>query len=77
MSTVFTTALAQLRRFRGDGTFAGWLFQIARNVVRDVQRRPSAVPLADESTDSEPDAEDVLWALVVERPLGILDAGFL
>src|SRR5262249_1081174 len=36
-STVFTTALAQLRRFRGDGTFAGWLFQIARNAVRDVQ----------------------------------------
>ena len=32
-STVFTTALGQLWRFRGDGTFAGWLFQIARNAV--------------------------------------------
>ena len=30
VSTVFTTALAQLRSFRGDGAFAGWLFQIAR-----------------------------------------------
>jgi hypothetical protein len=28
-STVFTTALAQLGRFRGDGSFAGWLFQVA------------------------------------------------
>ena len=46
-STVFTTALAQLGRFRGDGSFAGWLFQIARNAVRDVHRRPSwsALPL--------------------------------
>src|SRR5437899_2295637 len=42
VSTVFTTALGQLGRFRGDGSFAGWLFQIARNAVRDVQRRPSA-----------------------------------
>ena len=41
-STVFTTALAQLGRFRGDGSFAGWLFQIARNAVRDVHRRPIA-----------------------------------
>ncbi len=57
-STVFTTALGQLRRFRGDGTFAGWLFQIARNAVRDVQRRPAAVALPDEATASEPDVEE-------------------
>ena len=57
-STVFTTALAQLRRFRGDGTFAGWLFQIARNAVLDVQRKPAAVPLPDEATSSEPDVEE-------------------
>jgi RNA polymerase sigma-70 factor (ECF subfamily) len=57
-STVFTTALGQLRHFRGDGTFAGWLFQIARNAVRDVQRRPPAVPLPDEATSSEPDPEE-------------------
>ncbi len=57
-STVFTTALGQLRRFRGDGTFAGWLFQIARNTVRDVQRRPTSTPLPDEATASEPDVEE-------------------
>jgi RNA polymerase sigma-70 factor, ECF subfamily len=57
-STVFTTALAQLRRFRGDGTFAGWLFQIARNAVRDVERRPSPAELPDEAAGSEPDAEE-------------------
>lgn len=57
-STVFTTALAHLRRFRGDGTFAGWLFQIARNAVRDVQRKPAPVSLPDEATSSEPDLEE-------------------
>ena len=57
-STVFTTALGQLRRFRGDGTFAGWLFQIARNAVRDVQRRPAAAPLPDHAGLSEPDVEE-------------------
>jgi RNA polymerase sigma-70 factor, ECF subfamily len=57
-STVFTTALGQLRRFRGNGSFAGWLFQIARNAVRDAQRRSAAVPLPDEATSSEPDLEE-------------------
>jgi len=43
-STVFTTALAQLASFRGDGSFAGWLFQIARNRVIKflVQARPGS-----------------------------------
>jgi RNA polymerase sigma-70 factor (ECF subfamily) len=35
---VFVTALEQLARFRGEGSFAGWLFQIARNAVRDSLR---------------------------------------
>ena len=66
-STVFTTALAQLRRFRGDGAFAGWLFQIARNAVRDVQRRPATVPLPDDVASLqpgslEPDLEERLLA---------------
>jgi len=38
-SQVFTAALAQIGRFRGQGSFAGWLFQIARNAVHDVQRQ--------------------------------------
>jgi RNA polymerase sigma factor (sigma-70 family) len=62
VSTVFTTALGQLRRFRGHGTFAGWLFQIARNAVRDVQRGPALVPLPDEATAFEPDVEERLLA---------------
>ena len=57
-STVFTTALGQLRRFRGDGSFAGWLFQIARNAVRDVHRRPSTASLPVEPEASEPDPEE-------------------
>jgi RNA polymerase sigma-70 factor, ECF subfamily len=61
-SAVFTNALGQLRRFRGDGTFAGWLFQIARNAVRDSQRRPAAAPLVREVAASEPDLEERLLA---------------
>ena len=61
-STVFTTALAQLGRFRGDGSFAGWLFQIARNAVRDVHRRPALNALPYELTGSEPDVEEQFLA---------------
>jgi RNA polymerase sigma-70 factor (ECF subfamily) len=61
-STVFTTALAQLRRFRGDGSFAGWLFQIARNAVRDVYRRPPAEPLPLEAVSSEPGVDEQFLA---------------
>ena len=57
-STVFTTALAQLGRFRGDGSFAGWLFQIARNAVRDVHRRPRLESLPPEAAGSEPGVEE-------------------
>jgi len=61
-STVFTTALAQLGRFRGDGSFAGWLFQIARNAVRDVHRRPPSEPLPLDAVCAEPDVEERLLA---------------
>jgi RNA polymerase sigma-70 factor, ECF subfamily len=57
-STVFTTALAQLERFRGDGSFAGWLFQIARNAVRDAHRTAPAVPVVTDAVASEPDLEE-------------------
>jgi RNA polymerase sigma-70 factor, ECF subfamily len=57
VSTVFTTALGQLSSFRGDGIFASWLFQIARNTVRDVHRRPAPLPLPDATPASEPGVE--------------------
>ena len=50
-SQVFTTALAQLGRLRTDASFAGWLFQIARNAVHDAQRRRPTVALADDRPD--------------------------
>jgi RNA polymerase sigma-70 factor (ECF subfamily) len=61
-STVFTTALAQLGRFRGDGGFAGWLFQIARNAVRDVHRRRQVEPLPLEAISPGPDVEEQVLA---------------
>jgi RNA polymerase sigma-70 factor, ECF subfamily len=57
-SQVFTTALEQLGRFRGQGSFAGWLFQIARNAVRDVQRRRPLVALAEDRAAFEPTPEE-------------------
>src|SRR5262249_53839004 len=61
-STVFTTALARLGRFRGDGSFAGWLFQIARNAVRDVHRRPVVEPLPLDAACSGPGLEEQFLA---------------
>lgn len=59
-SHVFVTALAQLGRFRARGTFAGWLFQIARNAVYDVQRQRVVEPLPDERVATEPGPEERL-----------------
>ena len=53
-SVVFTKALEHLGRFRGQGSFAGWLFQIARNAVRDVQRQREAEPLVDDRPANGP-----------------------
>jgi RNA polymerase sigma-70 factor (ECF subfamily) len=59
-SQVFTTALEQLGRFRGEGSFAGWLFQIARNAVHDVQRRRTTEPLVEERAAADPSPEEHL-----------------
>lgn len=61
-SMVFTTALEQIGRFRGEGSFAGWLFQIARNTVLDVHRRRPTVPLAEERPDVDPTPEEQMLA---------------
>lgn len=61
-STVFMTALAQLGRFRGDGSFAGWLFQIARNAVHDVHRRPAVEPLPLDAAAPDPGVEEQFLA---------------
>jgi RNA polymerase sigma-70 factor (ECF subfamily) len=67
-SHIFTTALSKLNSFRGRGPFAAWLFKIARNAVRDEQRRtrrPTAglsAALADGLATSEPGPEELLFA---------------
>lgn len=76
-SAVFTTALTKLEGFRGEGSFAGWLFQIARNAVYDRQRQPvpeqlsENVPAVDSSVEQrlvDQERADLLRALV--RSLG-------
>jgi len=57
-SQVFTTALAQLGRFRGRGSFAGWLFQIARNAVHDVIRQRVTRPFPEAGAAAEPGPEE-------------------
>src|SRR5207247_9161695 len=37
-SMIFTSALERIDQFAGRGTFASWLFQIARNAISDVHR---------------------------------------
>ena len=38
-ATTFRKALASLGRYREQGSFAAWLFSIARHTLRDYQRR--------------------------------------
>lgn len=61
-SQVFMTALEQIGRFRGEGSFAGWLFQIARNAVYDVQRRRVVEPFVIERAAIEPSPEERVLA---------------
>jgi RNA polymerase sigma-70 factor (ECF subfamily) len=57
-SHVFVTALGQIARFRGEGSFAGWLFQITRNAVNDVHRQPTIEPLVEERASADPTPEE-------------------
>jgi RNA polymerase sigma factor (sigma-70 family) len=68
-SRVFTTALEQLGRFRAEGSFAGWLFQIARNTVRDVHRRRPTEPLVDERPAPDPTPEEHVMRVRMHRIL--------
>jgi RNA polymerase sigma-70 factor (ECF subfamily) len=68
-SQVFLTGLAKLGSYRGDGSFAAWLFRIAQNAVRDAHRRGAAEqPLADPAirlVDDSPGPEE--RAIAAER----------
>jgi RNA polymerase sigma-70 factor (ECF subfamily) len=56
-SQIFTRALERIDQFHGRGTFAGWLFQIARNAISDVHRERPTHELGDEiSTLHDPEA---------------------
>ena len=57
-SQVFTAALEHLPGYRGQGSFAGWLFQIARNAVRDAQRQRTTELLDGERAAGDPTLEE-------------------
>ena len=56
-SAIFTTALARIDSFNGDGAFGAWLFRIARNAVYDLYRtnRDREQPLVEEALALLPD----------------------
>jgi RNA polymerase sigma-70 factor (ECF subfamily) len=73
-SQVFTQAWAALGRFRG-GTFRGWLFTIARNIVVDTSRRRrplSPLDAASGVADGSPNPEDRAMAREAEETLAHL-----
>jgi RNA polymerase sigma factor (sigma-70 family) len=71
-SRVFTTALEQIDRFRGEGSFGGWVFQIARNAVRDVQRQRTPDAFAADRAAAEPTPEELVLELERARELHTL-----
>src|SRR5581483_6642726 len=71
-SRVFTTALEHIGRFRGEGSFAGWVFQIARNAVRDAQRERGFAPLDGEGPAADPTPEERVLELERARELHAL-----
>ena len=71
-SRVFTTALEQIGRFRGEGSFGGWVFQIARNAVRDVQRQRTFDQLQGEGPAAGPTPEEHVLELERARELHTL-----
>ncbi|MGN6870838.1 MAG: RNA polymerase sigma factor [Solirubrobacteraceae bacterium] len=71
-SRVFTTALEQIGRFRGEGSFGGWVFQIARNAVRDVQRQRITDLLDADPAAADPTPEERVLELERARELHTL-----
>ena len=71
-SRVFTTVLEQIGRFRGEGSFGGWVFQIARNAVRDVQRQRTFDPFEADGPAAEPTPEERVLDLERARELHTL-----
>jgi RNA polymerase sigma-70 factor, ECF subfamily len=71
-SRVFTTALEQIDRLRGEGSFAGWVFQITRNAVRDAQRQRIPEPFGPDRAAANPTPEERVLELERARELHAL-----
>jgi len=71
IANVFFTAIHELGRFkwRGEGSFAGWLFRIAHNLVADHYRQHRRVALPIQSSDSLAEPELTSHAPLPEEVL--------
>jgi RNA polymerase sigma-70 factor (ECF subfamily) len=54
-SEVFVRAFERAKTFRGEGSFRGWLFQIARNLCIDHIRQPRLLLLEPEESEAYSD----------------------
>jgi len=56
-SQVFLTALARIDSLRSEGSFAAWLFRVARNAVQDTYRARSTSSVEAEVLEALPDMD--------------------
>lgn len=71
-SEVFVRAFERAKTFRGEGSFRGWLFQIARNLCIDHIRQPRLILL--ESEESEAFSDMGRTSLQIETRIVVQDA---
>jgi RNA polymerase sigma-70 factor, ECF subfamily len=74
---VFLQALERLHQYQGRGSFAAWLFAIARNAASNSHRRPRSVewdylPPALQATDTETPEVDVMRRESIARVTQLL-----
>jgi RNA polymerase sigma-70 factor (ECF subfamily) len=66
-SQTFLAALEGISRFRGEGSFAAWLFGIARRKLVDHYRQPKTIPLDPEESTTANLEEEIDQRLTLQQ----------